>query len=123
MTNTTSKTLVVGASENPARFANKAVKMLRSYNHEVMAFGLRRGKIADVEIQTIWPEKESIDTITLYIGPQRQPDFYNKLLDIKPKRIIFNPGTENPELIRLAQDAGIETVLDCTLVMLETGTF
>ncbi|MDD3638131.1 MAG: CoA-binding protein [Bacteroidales bacterium] len=123
MTNTTSKTLVVGASENPVRFANKAVKLLRSYNHEVMAFGLRQGKIADVEIQTIWPEKEFIDTITLYIGPQRQPDFYNKILDIKPKRIIFNPGTENPELIRLAQDAGIETVLDCTLVMLETGTF
>jgi predicted CoA-binding protein len=123
MTNTTSKTLVIGASENPARYAHKAVKMLRSYDHEVIAYGLRTGKILDTPIQTNWPEKESVETITLYIGPQRQPDYYDKILAISPKRIIFNPGTENPELIALAQNAGIETVLDCTLVMLQSGTF
>ncbi len=123
MTNTTSKTLVIGASENPARYSHKAVKMLRLCDHEVVAYGLRTGKILDTPIQTYWPEKNSIETITLYIGPQRQPDYYDKILEINPKRIIFNPGTENPELIALAQNAGIETVLDCTLVMLQSGTF
>ncbi|MBG0780871.1 MAG: CoA-binding protein [Bacteroidales bacterium] len=123
MTNTTKKTLVIGASENPTRYANKAVKMLRSYDYEVLAYGLRAGKILDTPILTNWPEKESVDTITLYIGPQRQPDYYDKILALNPKRIIFNPGTENQELIALAQNAGIETVLDCTLVMLQSGTF
>jgi predicted CoA-binding protein len=123
MTNTTKKTLVIGASENPTRYANKAVKMLRSYDYEVLAYGLRAGTILDTPILTNWPEKESVDTITLYIGPQRQPDYYDKILALNPKRIIFNPGTENQELIALAQNAGIETVLDCTLVMLQSGTF
>jgi predicted CoA-binding protein len=97
--------------------------MLRSYDYEVLAYGLRAGKILDTPILTNWPEKESVDTITLYIGPQRQPDYYDKILALNPKRIIFNPGTENQELIALAQNAGIETVLDCTLVMLQSGTF
>ena len=123
MTKSISKTLVIGASENPARYANKAVKMLRSHNQEVLAVGLRQGKILDVSIDTQWPENETIDTITLYIGPQRQRQYFDKILNSNPKRIIFNPGTENPELINLAQNAGIATIIDCTLVMLQSGRY
>jgi len=123
MTKSISKTLVIGASENPARYANKAVKMLRSHNKEVLAVGLRKGKILDVSIVTQWPENETIDTITLYIGPQRQSQYFDKILNSNPKRIIFNPGTENPELKSLAQNAGITTITDCTLVMLQSGRY
>lgn len=112
------KTLVLGASENPARYGNMAIKRLRTYGHPVVAIGRRKGKVDEVEIITDTPEIEDIDTVTLYMNPTNQKPYYNYILSLKPKRIIFNPGTENPELERMAVQEGIEPVAGCTLVML-----
>lgn len=115
------KTLVIGASENPERYANMAVRMLREYRHQVVALGLREGSIADVAIQTGRPEFEGIDTVTLYIGPQRQDEYFDYVINLKPRRVIFNPGTENAVFQAKLADAGIDPVEACTLVMLRTG--
>ena len=115
------KTLVIGASENPERYSNMAVRMLREYGHEAVALGLREGRISDVDIQTGRPGFGGIDTVTLYIGPQRQDEFFDYVIGLKPRRVIFNPGTENPVFQAKLADAGIEPVEACTLVMLRTG--
>ena len=112
------KTLVLGASENPARYGNMAVKRLLTYGHPVVAIGRRKGKVEDVEITTETPEWTDIDTITLYLNPNNQKEYYNYILSLKPKRIIFNPGTENPELEDMVRENGIEPIEACTLVML-----
>jgi predicted CoA-binding protein len=117
------KTLVIGASENPERYSYKAVLALRQYDHPVAAIGNRAGKIIDVDISTERLPYDDIDTITLYINPQIQKDFYNYILSLKPRRILFNPGTENEELMDLAEDAGIQPITGCTLVMLHTGQY
>jgi len=116
-------TLVIGASEKPERFSNKAIRKLRSYGHPVEAIALRPGEVDGVVFKTGFPELKDIDTVTLYIGPARQPQYYDYLLGLKPKRIIFNPGTENPEFIRKIKEHGIEPVEKCTLVMLDTDQF
>lgn len=116
-------TLVIGASEKPERFSNKAIRRLRRYGHPVEAIALRPGEVDGVVFKTGFPELKDIDTVTLYIGPARQPKYYDYLLGLKPKRIIFNPGTENPEFIDKAKELGIEPVIKCTLVMLDTGQF
>jgi predicted CoA-binding protein len=85
--------------------------------------GLRKGQIAGIDIHTDRPTDAEIDTVTLYVGPKNQPTWYDYILDLKPKRIIFNPGTENPELERMAQERGIETEEACTLVMLSVGQY
>lgn len=114
------KTLVIGASENPARYANKAIRMLRDYGNEVYALGNRIGKITDTEIHKDWPEIKDFHSVTLYIGPARQSDeIMDNIIGLKPKRVIFNPGTENPEFYQRLQSAAIEVVRDCTLVMLQ----
>jgi len=117
------KTLVLGASLKPYRFSNKAVRELRMYRIPQVAIGLREGTIGDVPVMTGTPPVDGIHTITLYVGPPRQPAFYNYIFSIQPKRIIFNPGTENPELMEMAKNKGIEVVTDCTIVMLELGLF
>lgn len=118
------KTLVLGASTNPERYAYKAVVKLLQHGHEVVPVGLRTGKIEHVEILTNNPVIKEIDTVTLYVGPQNQLVYYDYILNqIKPKRIIFNPGTENPELEKLAQEKGIETEIACTLVLLSLGEY
>ena len=112
------KTLVLGASTNPSRYANIADNRLRSYDHEVVALGLRSGTIADVEIDT-YPESYSdIDTVTMYLGAARQVPYYNYILSLKPKRVIFNPGAESEELQKLLEKHNIEVLEACTLVML-----
>lgn len=116
-------TLVIGASEKPERFSNKAIRRLRKYGHSVEAIGLRPGQVEVVSFRTGFPELKGIDTVTLYVGPARQPQYYDYLLGLKPKRIIFNPGTENPEFFRKAKEQGIEPVENCTLVMLDSGLF
>jgi predicted CoA-binding protein len=116
------KTLVVGARTNPERYAYKAIHLLRSNQHPVLAFGLKTGLVADITIQTEIPQ-ESIDTITLYVGPDRQGELIAPLLALSPKRIIFNPGTENPAFIEQARLAGVETEIACTLVLLSTGAY
>lgn len=117
------KTLVLGATPHPNRYANLAVHALLRHRHEVVPVGIRKGEVAGLTILNDKPLVPDVDTITLYVGPQRQPEYYDYLLSLHPRRIIFNPGTENPELEALARSAGIETVEGCTLVMLSIGTY
>jgi predicted CoA-binding protein len=117
------RTLVVGASPNESRFSNKAVRMLQVYGHPVIPIGIRKGKINNLEIITDKVNFENIDTVSLYIGPQNQPEYYRYIISLHPKRIIFNPGTENPEFYEMAKKNNIDTVENCTLVMLNSGIF
>ena len=116
-------TLVIGASDNPDRYAYKAIKSLQQKGHTVYAEGIRNGQVDDIIISTENNNYSNIDTITLYVGPQNQPAWYDYILSLHPKRIIFNPGTENPELMQLAQEKGIETTEACTLVLLSIGIY
>lgn len=117
------KTLVIGASENPVRFSHMAIHQLRAHNHDVIGLAKRSGQVTDVTIQTDFPYYADIHTVTLYIGAKHQPEYYEALLKLKPKRVIFNPGTENEELKRQLQSEGIEAIEACTLVLLSTGQF
>jgi predicted CoA-binding protein len=117
------KTLVLGASDNPARYSYLAVKRLRKYQHPVAAIGRRQSHVADVSIETETFPYTDIDTVTLYMNPQHQKLFYDYILSLNPKRIIFNPGAENTELANLAEKKGIQTVNACTLVMLSTNQY
>jgi predicted CoA-binding protein len=117
------RTLVLGASENPDRYSNMAIQKLRRYQHEVVAIGNREGKVLDVGIQKETESFTHIHTVTLYLNPNNQKPYYDYILGLQPKRIIFNPGTENPELESLAKAKGIEAIEACTLVMLSTGQY
>ncbi len=116
-------TLVLGASDKPDRYSNIAVRRLVQYQHPVLAIGRKAGRIETVEIVTGTPHQENVDTVTLYLNPANQRPFYDYILSLKPKRIIFNPGTENEELESLAQNKGIPTIEACTLVLLSTGQY
>jgi len=116
-------TLIVGASPNPERYSFMATSLLKSYGHKVYAYGIKKGSIDEESIHLEWPEEGTIDTITLYVGPEGQKPMYETILNIKPRRIIFNPGTENPELEALAQQKGIQILEACTLVMLKTNQY
>jgi predicted CoA-binding protein len=117
------KTLVLGASENPARYSFEAVTRLRKHGHEVVAVGRKSAVVAGVQIETEPPTVNDIDTVTLYLNPTAQKAYYDFILSLHPKRIIFNPGTENEELEELAQQNGIAAIEACTLVMLNTGQY
>ncbi|QNH63962.1 MULTISPECIES: CoA-binding protein [Hymenobacter] len=117
------KTLVLGASDNPSRYSYQAVHRLQRHGHEVVPVGIRKGQVGGLDIRLDRPAANDVDTVTLYVGPQNQPAWYDYILDLKPKRIIFNPGTENPELERMAQERGIRTEEACTLVMLSVGQY
>jgi predicted CoA-binding protein len=117
------KTMVLGASGNPARYSYLAIQRLRKYGHPVVAVGRKVGEVADVSITREQLPEKDIDTVTLYLNPTNQVEYYNYILNLHPKRIIFNPGTENDELIRLAKENNIQPVLGCTLVMLGTGQY
>jgi predicted CoA-binding protein len=119
------RTVIVGATPNSARYAYLASEMLADYGHEIIPVGIKKGlvmgkPIADLRQKPALPD---VDTITLYIGSQHQPEWYEYFLSLKPKRIIFNPGTENRVLEKLAEANGIEVVEGCTLVMLRTGQY
>jgi uncharacterized protein len=115
------KYLVLGASPNTLRHSNKAVKSLLRHNYEAIPVGFRNGTISDLPILTDEPEINNVHTILLYIGAKRQPDYYDYILDLNPKRIVFNPGTENPEFQDIAALNGIEVVVGCALVMINSG--
>jgi len=119
----TKKTLILGASDNPARYANLAANRLKAAGHDIVNIGIKKGESAGVPIVSAGEPLPDIDTVTLYVGPQKQPQYYDYLLKTKPKRIIFNPGTENAELAELARENGIEPVEACTLVLLSTGQY
>ncbi len=114
------KTLVLGASNNPARYSNMAIEKLVKYEQPVVAIGLRSGTVADIEIFTDKPVLDDIHTVTMYISPKRQPEYYDYLVGLKPKRIIFNPGTENPEFYKILEKNGIKVDPACTLVLLSS---
>lgn len=120
---TQKKTLVLGASDNPDRYSYLAVNRLRAKGHPVVAIGRKPVKVADVEVETEKKEFSSVDTVTLYLSPAHQQEYYNYILSLHPKRIIFNPGAENEELAQLAEANGIQPVEACTLVLLSTGQF
>jgi predicted CoA-binding protein len=116
-------TLVLGASDNPSRYSYMAVQRLRAHGHPVKAVGRKHSIVMDVPIETENLPFEGIDTVTLYLNPQHQEQYYDYILSLHPKRIIFNPGAENPALEKLAGAKGIETMEACTLVMLATGQY
>jgi len=117
------KTLVIGASEKPERYSNKAIRALLAHNHEVVAIGLREGQVAGVSFNSELKDYKDIDTVTLYIGPQSQSSYYDYILSLHPQRVIFNPGTENQEFITILQKEGIYPEVACTLVLLATGQY
>ena len=117
------KTLVLGASPNPARYSYLAVKKLTAYEHPVVAFGIKKGSIGNSIIETEKKLFNDIDTVTLYLNPTHQKEYYSYILTLAPKRILFNPGTENDELMELAKQQGIVTQEACTLVLLSTGQY
>jgi len=119
------KTVIIGASPNPARYAFLAAQNLKARKHEFVPIGIRKGEVSGETIQNIndRPAIKDVDTVTMYIGPQRQPPWYDYILSLKPRRIIFNPGTENHEFATLAESKGVEVIEACTLVMLRTNQF
>ena len=117
------KTLIIGASEKPERYANKAFHSLKNHQHEVVMIGNKEGVIDGVSIQKGTPLFNNIDTITLYLNPKNQEAYYDYMLSLKPKRIIFNPGTENVELQEIAKKQGIEIQEACTLVLLSINQY
>ena len=116
-------TVVIGASPNTDRYSNKATLSLQKHGHTVFPIGIRSGKINDIDIITDRPQIETVDTVTLYVGLDNQPAWMDYVFSLKPKRIIFNPGTENPEFESLAQSKGIEATEACTLVLLSINQY
>ncbi|HLP39164.1 CoA-binding protein [Lacibacter sp.] len=117
------KTLVLGASDNSSRYSYLAIQRLRSKGHEVVGIGKHAGTVEDVTIETTKQPVEDLDTVTLYLNPLHQKEYYDYILSLKPKRIIFNPGAENEELKQLALQNNIQPMEACTLVMLSTGQY
>ncbi|WP_435137901.1 CoA-binding protein [Formosa sp. A9] len=117
------KTLVLGASLNPVRYSNMAINRLVSAKHETLAIGLRQGEVAGVQIDTALQPYKNVHTITLYLNPKRQTEYYDYIIALQPKRVIFNPGTENPELYALLKSNGIHFEVACTLVLLSTNQY
>ena len=117
------KTVVIGASQNEERYSNMAVKKLVAHNHSVTAIGNKVGVINNIIIINDNPAITGVDTVTLYLNPENQKPYYDYILSLNPKRIIFNPGTENDELEKLAAENGIKTMEACTLVLLSTNQY
>ena len=117
------KTLVLGAATKPERYAFKAITMLVDKGHSVLALGQNAGEVAGIKIQTKAVPIKNIDTVTLYLNPARQRDYYNYIVEVKPKRVIFNPGTENPEFYQLLKLNDIKVEIACTLVLLTTNQY
>lgn len=116
-------TLVLGASTNPDRYAYKAMQLLQHKGHKVFAIGQKEGEVAGVSIVNEPILLQGIDTITLYLNPARQREYYSYILEVHPKRVVFNPGTENPELYGLLQENNIAIEIACTLVLLTTNQY
>lgn len=121
------KTVIIGATTNPSRYAYIAAGMLTEYKHEIVPIGIsiKKGEVFGKQILPIneRPVVNEVNTVTLYIGPQHQPEHYDYILSLKPKRIIFNPGTENAEFEKLIEESGAEATEACTLVLLRSGQY
>lgn len=117
------KTLILGASTNPSRNSYMAANKLVKHGHQIIPIGIKKGKVAGETIMNINEPVEGVDTITLYLGPQNQPQYYDLIIKTAPKRVIFNPGTWNDDLILKLKENKIDAVDACTLVMLSAGTY
>lgn len=120
---TVKKTVVLGASDNPSRYSFLAINKLRAHDHPVVAVGRKKAKVQDVDIDTEKRKQEDVDTVTLYLNPDNQKEYYDYIFSLHPKRIIFNPGAENEELAAMAKEKGIQPMEACTLVLLSTGQY
>ncbi len=118
-------TAIIGASTNPSRYAFRAAHMLKDHGHTVIPIGIKKGEVAGESILDLKqkPEVEDVDTVTLYLGPHNQVEWEDYILGLKPKRVVFNPGTENPAFADRLTAAGVEALEACTLVMLSVGTY
>lgn len=116
-------TLVIGANTKPDRYAYKAIVSLRAHGEDVIAFGQHTGKVSDIDIETEWDPNWKIDTVTLYINPQRLEEFRERIIALKPRRVIFNPGTEHVDFIAEVKEHHILPEIACTLVMLSIGNY
>ncbi|MCF8284885.1 MAG: CoA-binding protein [Sphingobacteriales bacterium] len=117
------KTVVIGASNNPDRYSYKAAKQLLQHKHEVVLVSNKKAEVFGIAIETIDHLHEGIDTITLYVGPQNQAVYKDYIINCNPRRVIFNPGTENPEMGHFLEKNGIIVEEACTLVLLSTGQY
>lgn len=117
------KTLVLGASPNPQRYGFLATEMLTEYKHEVVPFGIKKGEINGKPIVNELPDDADFDTVTLYLNPTNQHEYYDYIIGLHPKRVVFNPGTENPEFEQMLISRGIQPLEACTLVLLRTGQY
>lgn len=117
------KTLIIGASDNPDRYSFKAAERLLNHGHQIELLGLRPKTIFGQTIETEKKQFSDIDTVTLYIGSQRQPEYYQYIVSLNPRRVIFNPGTENEEFYKVLKKNNIEAEVACTLVLLGTGQY
>ena len=117
------KTVVFVASPNPMRFSHKMVKSLVRHGFEPVPVGFRDGTISGIEILKGMPDIKDVHTISLYLGPRNQPEFYEYIISLHPKRIIFNPGTYNPDLVKLAEENNIQPVIECALILLGRGSY
>lgn len=121
--NENKKTLVLGASDNPSRYSYLALHRLRNHGHTVVGIGKKMGMVGDVAIEKEKKAWEDIHTVTLYLNPMHQEQYYDYIVSLKPKRIIFNPGAENDELVAIAKKNGISPIEACTLVLLSTNQY
>lgn len=119
----TRKTVLLGASDNPSRYSFLALNNLRKHGHPVVAIGRKPAVVADVSIETGQPKEKEVDTVTLYLNPDHQKEYYDYIISLHPRRVIFNPGTENDELREKLNKEGIESMEACTLVLLSTGQY
>ncbi len=117
------KTMIIGASNNPNRYSYVAANRLTAYDHPIVPVGKHKGRVAGKDIVMGFPQENDIHTVTMYINQARQADYYDYILSLKPRRVIFNPGAENPEFADKLRDNGVEVVDGCTLVMLTTKQF
>lgn len=119
------KTVIIGATPNPGRYAFLAARMLSEYRHEIVPVSIKTGEVLGHSILDLRkkPPIKDVDTVTMYIGPQNQPEWYDYILGLNPKRIIFNPGTENEAFEKMAEEKGIEALQACTLVMLRSNQY
>jgi predicted CoA-binding protein len=117
------KTLIIGASTNSERYSYKAAEKLLAHNHPICMIGNRAGTLFGEEIFNQQIPFSDVDTVTMYVSAKNQLDYYDYIKQLKPRRVIFNPGTENPEFAQHLQSQGIETEEACTLVLLSTQSY
>ena len=123
LTNMKNVTLVIGASKNPNKYSNIAIKRLVEKEIQVVAIGIKEGVVSGVTIEVEKKDYKNIDTVNLYLNPKNQETYYNYIIGLKPRRVIFNPGAENAEFVKLLEENNIEAEIACSLVLLSTNQY